>query len=113
MSKVSRWRMKIEVMQDILGTNMGVADENRAVFEATGILALNMMASPGAGKTSLILATVERLPPGIQPGVIEGDLASSIDAERIAAHSIPVTQINTGGTCHLEAAMIRDGLHDL
>jgi hydrogenase nickel incorporation protein HypB len=71
------------------------------------------MASPGAGKTSLILATVERLPEEIRPGVIEGDLASTIDADTIAARGIPVVQINTGGNCHLDAPMVRTALSDL
>src|SRR6478672_2264556 len=102
--------MKIGVMQEILSTNVDVADENRAVLDAIGILALNVMASPGAGKTSLILATARRLPSDVRPGVIEGDLASRIDADTIAAQGIPVTQINTGGTCHLDAPMIRAAL---
>lgn len=105
--------MKIQVEQEILGANDEVANENRAVFDELGILALNLMASPGAGKTSLILATLDRLPLTIRPGVIEGDLASRIDADLIAAHGVPVTQINTGGGCHLDAPMIRSALPEL
>ncbi len=105
--------MRIPIVQNILSANDQVAAENRAAFETERILAVNLMASPGAGKTSLILATCARLPAGIRPGVIEGDLASSIDAEKVAAHDIPVVQINTGGNCHLDAPMIRAALPSL
>ncbi len=104
---------KIPVVKEILGANDQVAAENRRAFEETGVLAVNLMASPGAGKTSLILATAGRLPDSIRPGVIEGDIASSIDADTIAAHGIPVVQINTGGACHLDAPMIRSALPHL
>jgi hydrogenase nickel incorporation protein HypB len=99
--------MKIAVQKRILSANDVVAVENRSRLEAAGILAVNLMASPGAGKTSFILATAARLPAGVRPGVIEGDLASRIDADKVAAQGIPVTQINTGGGCHLDAPMVR------
>ena len=102
--------MKISVAQHILSANDSIALANRAVFDEVGVRVLNVMASPGAGKTSVILATAARLPADTRPGVIEGDLASSIDADQIAAHGIPVVQINTGGGCHLDAPMIRDVL---
>lgn len=105
--------MKIQVEKEILSANDQVALENRAAFNAAGTFVVNLMASPGAGKTSLILATAERLPAGVRPGVIEGDLASSIDADTIAARDIPVALINTGGGCHLDAPMIRDALPEL
>lgn len=105
--------MKIPVVKEILSANDQVATENRAVFDQAGVFVLNLMASPGAGKTSLILATVARLPEDVRPGVIEGDLASTIDADTIAAQDIPVVQINTGGNCHLDAPMIRTALNDL
>lgn len=105
--------MKVPVVREILKANDQVALENRAAFDAHGITVLNVMASPGAGKTSLILATVARLPGGVRPGVIEGDIASSIDADRIAAQGIPVVQINTGGNCHLDAPMVRTALAHL
>jgi hydrogenase nickel incorporation protein HypB len=105
--------MKIPVVKEILSANDQVATENRATFDQAGVFVLNLMASPGAGKTSLILATVARLPEDIRPGVIEGDLASTIDADTIAAQDIPVVQINTGGNCHLDAPMIRTALNDL
>jgi hydrogenase nickel incorporation protein HypB len=105
--------MKIPVVQQILDANEQVAAENRATFKTARTFVLNLMASPGAGKTSLILATLERLPPAIRPGVVEGDLAGSIDAEAIAVREVPVVQINTGGGCHLDAPMIRAALSEL
>lgn len=105
--------MKIPVVKEILSANDQVAAENRAIFEANNILPLNLMASPGAGKTSLILATLDQLPETVQTGVIEGDLASSIDADIIAARGVPVVQINTGGGCHLDAPMVGSVLRQL
>jgi len=105
--------MKLKVKKQILSANDEVAAQNRARLDAVRILAINIMASPGAGKTSLILATTGRLPREIRPGVIEGDLASRLDADLVAARGIPVTQINTGGTCHLDAPMIRTALDQL
>ncbi len=103
--------MKISVVRDVLDANDQVALENRALLDAAGVLGMNLMASPGAGKTSLILATARYLK--VQMGVIEGDLASRIDADTIAANGIPVTQINTGGSCHLDAPMLRPALAEL
>jgi hydrogenase nickel incorporation protein HypB len=105
--------MEVPVVRDILSANARVAVENRAAFAAAGVLALNLMASPGAGKTSVILATAARLPANVRVGVIEGDLASSIDTEAVAAHGIPAVQINTGGNCHLDAPMVRNALPGL
>ncbi len=105
--------MKIPVVTQILKANDSVARENAALFEDRGVTLLNVMASPGAGKTSLILATAERLDPGLRPGVVEGDVASSIDADRIAEAGLPVVQINTGGNCHLDAPMLRSALEHL
>lgn len=103
----------IPVVKEILSANDQVALENSKTFSQNNIFVLNLMASPGAGKTSLILATSARLPDTLRPGVIEGDLASRIDADKIAAQNIPVVQINTGGGCHLDAPMIRSALPDL
>ena len=105
--------MKIPVVKDILNANDQVAAENRELFDENNNFVLNLMASPGAGKTSFILATVDRLPEEVRPGVIEGDLASSIDADTISARGVPVVQINTGGGCHLDAPMIRSALPHL
>ena len=97
--------MKIPVVKDILSANDQVAGEVRAIFDQNKTYVLNLMASPGAGKTSFILATVDRLPDNIRPGVIEGDLASSIDADTISARGVPVVQINTPN-CAFWAATI-------
>ena len=103
----------IAVEQRILNANDQIAAENRAALDAAGTLAINVMASPGAGKTSLILATAARLPAAVRPAVIEGDLASRIDADTMAAAGIDVVQINTGGSCHLDAPMVRTALPEL
>jgi hydrogenase nickel incorporation protein HypB len=105
--------MKIPVARNILSANDQIAADNRALFDRLGVFVVNLMASPGAGKTSVILTTAERLPKPVRPGVIEGDLASRIDADTIAARSIPVVQINTGGGCHLDAPMVRRALPEL
>jgi hydrogenase nickel incorporation protein HypB len=105
--------MKVPVVTEILKANDQVAAENRALFDQAGVRVINVMASPGAGKTSLILATVARLQGALSSGVIEGDVAGSIDADRIAEHGLPVVQINTGGNCHLDAPMIRAALPHL
>lgn len=105
--------MKIPVVRDILNANDQIAEENRASFDQAGVFSVNIMASPGAGKTSLILETLKRLPEGTRSGVIEGDIASTIDADRIAKAGAPVVQINTGGACHLDAPMVRSALEQL
>jgi hydrogenase nickel incorporation protein HypB len=105
--------VKVPVVTRILKANDSVAAENARLFEEARVTLLNVMASPGAGKTSLILATCARLRPDIRPGVIEGDVASSIDADRIAERGIPVVQINTGGNCHLDAPMVRSAVEHL
>lgn len=102
--------MKVPIVKQILSANDQIAAENRVELAAHAILAVNLMASPGAGKTSLILATAAGLPAGLHPGVIEGDLASTIDTDIIVARGIPAVQINTGGNCHLDAPMIRSAL---
>ncbi len=104
---------RIPVVKDILSANEQVARENRRLFDESATFVVNLMASPGAGKTSLILATVDHLPARVRPGVIEGDVASRIDADTIAARGIPVVQINTGGACHLDAPMVRSALPHL
>jgi len=105
--------MKVTVVKDILKANDQVAAENRLRFDEAGVTVFNIMASPGAGKTSVILRTIEQLPPTHVPAVIEGDIASSIDADTIAARGVDVVQINTGGNCHLDAPMIRTALPHL
>lgn len=103
---------QIELQKDILANNNTVGDENRAIFARKGIFVLNLMSSPGAGKTTLLERTIELLKDRFTIGVIEGDIATSYDAERIAAHGVEVTQINTAGACHLDSSMIRKVLAD-
>ena len=100
--------MKISVVRDILEANDRIAQQNRELFDENGLLVINLMSSPGAGKTSLLERTISALKQDLKIGVIEGDIQSSQDAERIAQTGIPVVQINTGGACHLDGNMIRD-----
>ncbi|RLC94633.1 MAG: hydrogenase accessory protein HypB [Chloroflexi bacterium] len=105
--------MEIKVVKDILSVNDQMAERNRAVFEAKGLSVINIMSSPGSGKTSLILETVRRLKGKVGMAVVEGDISSSIDAEKISQEQVPVVQINTGGECHLDAGMINRALDSL
>ena len=105
--------MKIPVVKEILSANDQVAAENRATFDAAGVFVLNLMASPGAGKTSLILRSVERLKGQLRVGVIEGDVAGRVDADKVAERGVPVVQINTGGGCHLDAPQVQGALERL
>jgi hydrogenase nickel incorporation protein HypB len=100
--------MKISVVKNILEANERIAQENRAIFDKKNLLVFNLMSSPGAGKTSLLEKTIDAIKDDLNIGVIEGDIQSSQDAERIAEKGIPVVQINTGGACHLDGNMIRD-----
>ncbi|MBQ9615252.1 MAG: hydrogenase nickel incorporation protein HypB [Selenomonadaceae bacterium] len=99
--------MEIQVMKNILGENDRTAAENQALFKEKGVYVLNLMGSPGAGKTSLLEKTMEFLKDEIPMAVIEGDLFTSRDAERIEKHGVPVIQINTAGGCHLDAPMVQ------
>lgn len=103
----------ITVQEDILGANEERARFNRERLDKHDILAVNIMSSPGAGKTSLILQTTSNLNSIIRIGVIEGDVASTIDADRINERGISVVQINTAGGCHLDANMIKQALDNL
>jgi len=100
--------MKVSVVKNILEANERIAQENRALFDEKDLVVFNLMSSPGAGKTSLLEKTISALKDDLRMGVIEGDIQSSQDAERIAAMGIPAVQINTGGACHLDGNMIRD-----
>mgnify|MGYP000977429562 FL=1 len=97
---------RIPVVEKILSANDRMAERNRNFLDQAGVFAINIMASPGAGKTSTILKPLETLRGRLKLGVVEGDLASSIDAEKAAAAGLPAVQINTGGECHLDAAML-------
>jgi len=102
--------MEIKVLKDILSVNEQMAQRNRSVLDSKGVFMMNVMSSPGSGKTSLILETVRRLKDRLRIGVVEGDISSSIDAEKIGRENVPVVQINTGGECHLDAGMISRAL---
>lgn len=104
----------IRVVEKILSTNDRLALLNKTELSQLGILGINLMASPGAGKTSFILETIKRLSGKYKIGVIEGDTAPvTIDADKISSVGMPAVQINTGGDCHLDASMVSDGLHQL
>jgi len=105
--------MEIKVLRDILSANDQRAKENRALLDRHGILAINITASPGAGKTSLILETIRKLKAKTKIGVVEGDVSSTVDAETVGKEGIPVIQINTGGTCHLDATMLSNAFDNL
>ncbi len=104
---------RIPVAEKILSANDQLAQENRARLDAHKIFALNLMASPGAGKTSLIEHTIRGLSARLRLGVIDGDIATSIDADRASAAGALAVQINTGGECHLDAVMLQGALKEL
>ncbi len=105
---------RVPVVEKILGANDRLAEQNRARLDEAGIFGLNIMAAPGAGKTSAILRTLTALSPRMTIGVIEGDTAPvTIDADKIVAAGMPAVQINTGGECHLDAPMIARALDRL
>ena len=106
-------RVKVRVVEDALDANNTIAAANRADFDREGVTVLNLMSAPGAGKTTLLEQALPGLA-GVRPGVLEGDVAGSLDADRLADRHIPVTQLNTdqgfGGECHLDANMVRSAL---
>jgi len=109
---LSQTRM-VQIEQDILAKNHAYAASNRARFDASGILALNLVSSPGSGKTTLLVATIELLKTQAPVAVIEGDQQTSNDAERIRATGVPALQINTGKGCHLDAHMVGHAVETL
>jgi hydrogenase nickel incorporation protein HypB len=105
---------RIPVVENILNANDRLAGENRSRLDAAGVLAINLMASPGAGKTSVIEQTLPRLKDRLRVAVVDGDIATSLDADRAAAAgALASVQINTGGECHLDAVMLRGALDQL
>ncbi|HEY2788846.1 MAG TPA: hydrogenase nickel incorporation protein HypB [Gaiellales bacterium] len=106
-------RTKVRVLEDVLDANATIARANRADFDRAGVRVVNLMSSPGAGKTTLLERTLPDLA-GVRVGVLEGDVAGTLDADRIAGIHVPVTQINTeagfGGECHLDANMVRSAI---
>jgi hydrogenase nickel incorporation protein HypB len=105
--------MEIKVVKDILDANERLARRNQKLLDANKLFAVNLMSSPGAGKTSLILQTLKSLKGKTKIGVIEGDVSSSLDAEVIGREGVPVVQINTGGGCHLDANMLSTALESV
>lgn len=105
---------RIPVVEQILNANDQLAAENRARLEQANVYGINIMASPGAGKTSLILKTIEALSGKLRLAVVEGDTAPvTIDADKISALGVPAVQVNTGGQCHMDAVMLRAALNQL
>jgi hydrogenase nickel incorporation protein HypB len=103
----------ITVGEDILGANEEKAKANKKLLDSHHIMTINIMSSPGAGKTSLIMSTINHLKDKVRIAVIEGDVASSVDADKISEEGIPVIQINTAGGCHLDANMVESALNGL
>jgi hydrogenase nickel incorporation protein HypB len=105
---------RVTIVEKILNANDQIAAANRGMLDAKHVFSINIMASPGAGKTSFILKTIQALVPAVRTGVVEGDTAPvTIDADKITAVGMPAVQINTGGDCHLDAVMLKDGLNQL
>lgn len=105
--------MKVTVLQNILNANDQIAARNQELLDKNKVLAINIMSSPGAGKTTLILETIRRLKNKVRIAVIEADIASTIDADKIICEGVPALQINTGGQCHIDANMVNLALEKL
>jgi hydrogenase nickel incorporation protein HypB len=112
-----RTAVKKVVLENVLDANDTLARANRDAFDRAGTYTINMMSSPGAGKTALLERTLERLRGELRLGVLEGDVQTTLDADRLARFHIPLVQVNTdpgfGGECHLDANMVRSGLGEL
>jgi hydrogenase nickel incorporation protein HypB len=106
--------LRVPVVEKILSANDQVASLNRSRLDAVKMFSVNLMASPGAGKTSVILQTIQALSKDLRIGVIEGDTSPvTIDSDKVIAAGIPAVQINTGGDCHLDAVMLKEGIDQL
>ena len=105
--------MKVMLTTKILDANERIAEENKKMFKEAGVYVVNLMSSPGAGKTSLLEKTIEAIKDKVRVGVIEGDITGTNDAERIERFGVPVVQINTEGACHLDANMIANAAKEL
>ncbi|HNT23324.1 MAG TPA: hydrogenase nickel incorporation protein HypB [Anaerolineales bacterium] len=103
-------KQHIPVVEKILSANDRIAVQNRAALDQAKVFSINLMASPGAGKTSLVEQTVTKLNGQLRLAVIDGDIATSLDADRAAAAGAAAVQINTGGECHLDAVMLQEAL---
>jgi hydrogenase nickel incorporation protein HypB len=113
LSKTESGHEAVSVLRGLLQANDHTAAHNRQHFDRHGVLAVNLMSSPGAGKTRLLEATIDALKDEFSIAVIEGDLETENDASRIRAHGVPAIQITTGSACHLDAHMVHDALHQL
>jgi hydrogenase nickel incorporation protein HypB len=113
LAKTASGREAVSVLQDLLSANDHAAAHNREHLDRHGVLAINLMSSPGAGKTALLEATIDALAGELSVAVIEGDLETENDAARIRARGVPAIQISTGSACHLDAHMVHEALHDL
>lgn len=105
--------MKIKIVRDILEANTRIAAENRQRFDRAGVKVVNLMSGPGAGKTTLLERTIRALGSTLRIGVVEGDIQTSLDAERIEGAGAAAVQINTDGACHLDANMVAAAVSDL
>ena len=112
-----RTAVKTVVLEGVLDANDALAGANREKFDAAGNFVINMMSSPGAGKTALLEKTLDRLRGKLRLGILEGDVQTTLDADRLARFHVPLVQVNTdpgfGGECHLDANMVRSGLAEL
>jgi hydrogenase nickel incorporation protein HypB len=110
-------RTKVKIAKDALDANSTIAAANRADFDRAGVRVVNLMSAPGAGKTTLLERVLSSGLDGVRAGVLEGDVQGSLDADRLSALHVPVTQLNTdpgfGGECHLDANMVRSALPEL
>ena len=106
-------KASVEVLTSLLHENNHQAMHNREHFDRHHVLVINLMSAPGSGKTSLLEATIRALHPRLRIGVIEGDLETENDAERIRAQGVPAVQITTGQACHLDAHLLHDALHEI
>ena len=113
LEKTASGREAVTVLHSLLHENDHTAAHNREHFNAHGVIAINLMSSPGAGKTSLLEATIKALGDEFSVAVIEGDLETENDAERIRKHGVTAVQITTGSACHLDAHMVHDAVHQL
>jgi hydrogenase nickel incorporation protein HypB len=113
LEKTESGREAVTVLHSLLHENDHTARHNREHFDQHNVLAINLMSSPGAGKTALLEATIQQLGEGLRIAVIEGDLETENDAERIRKHGVEAVQITTGSACHLDAHMIHQALHNL
>jgi hydrogenase nickel incorporation protein HypB len=103
----------IEIKEEILSDNTDLADQIRDTLSAHKVFMLNLMASPGGGKTSLIINTIRNMKDAYKIGVIEGDIDSVVDAEKVVKEGVPAVQLKTGGFCHLDATMIKMALDEM